>query len=149
MSKTFKSAHNNGTEVFVGGGITATNYQLVILDIGATIGKAGIYLPASEAPALALAILEAAGHGGSSESSRLMQAFDLIELHVKEQERITAEAREQAELEAEALELLNASRESNRRPTLETFDGFESTKQSWLAVARKAREMAKELTNGR
>lgn len=112
----------------------------------------GITFDPASIPELALAELEAAGHGKASDSSRLMQAFDLIELHVNEQERITAEAaKEQAELEAEALELCNshleiitpASFPGKTFVPLSTWDGtVHGSKESWVATLLKAREIA-------
>lgn len=139
MSKTFDSATNNGTEVCIGDGIGSTTFHLMIRDVGATVGKVGIYLPASEAPALALAILEVAGFVGDETLFSGLAVANLRD-HIEEQERVTAEAKEQAELEAEALELFKAA-----FPRL-IDEQFLSTEQAelWLRVARKAREMAKE-----
>lgn len=97
----------------------------------------------------ALAILEAAGHGKESDSSRLMQAFDLIELHVNEQERAAAEAKEQSELEAEALDLYNVRMGSDATNHVEAWVArtefpHDRLRIDWLAVARRAREMRAE-----
>ena len=67
----------------------------------------------------------------------------------KTQERATAEAKEQAELEGEALELFNAWREVNEMDFIHDFkllkdEGFDGM---WIAVAERAREMAKEAPN--
>lgn len=107
----------------------------------------------TDAPALALAILEAAGYDDMADDANLADVHAFNAMHklqesVDTQERATAEAKEQAELEAEAFKL--------RRAYLEGRAGFDSwneltdaERDHWLAVARKAREMAKELTNGR
>ncbi|MFJ2619710.1 hypothetical protein [Glutamicibacter sp. NPDC087344] len=98
-------------------------------------GRSGITLAPSDAPALALAILEAAGwpneYLASNEILRRLSDFDK---HLKEME---AEAKQQAELEAEALEYYKK------------FTGYTHTTldsacspDKWLAVARKARELA-------
>ena len=96
----------------------------------------------SDAPALALAILEAAGIDDADSGNTSCAVADL-ETYVAMVERITAEAKEQAELEAEAFEL--------RRAYLEGRAGFDSwneltdaERDHWLAVARKAREMRTE-----
>ena len=75
-----------------------------------------------------------------------MQAFDLITLYVKDQERITAEAKEQAELEAEALELRNTywSHASGVSAKTSLKDLTAVDQEIWVSMARKAREMAKE-----
>ena len=119
------------------------------------IGAEGIYLelkengkrattvfPPKDAPALALAVLEAAGVGESSDAG---VAAGYLRSHIAEQERAAAEAKEQAELEAEALELLNAHREATGNPLAESLDGLlYNAKENWLAVARRAREMREE-----
>lgn len=134
-SKTFKSVvhgssiqvHDNGEGVFIGlireGSMTR----------GTTLGK-------SDAPALALAILEAAGHNASPNGSFSVAACYLRQ-GVKEQERATAEAEELAELEAEALELRN---EFTGQTATEWAYPTTTAKEGWLAVARKAREMRAE-----
>lgn len=140
MNKTFKNATNSGTEVYVGEGINTDSVQLIIRNVGSGIGKAGIYLNSSDAPALALAILEAAGYGeevvtdGSPDGHVRVAKYYLYE-GVKAHASITAEAKAQAELEAEALELYQL---------WETLQSDDET--VWLAVARRARELAKEAT---
>lgn len=101
----------------------------------------------------ALAILEAAGvearhhsayeNGTPEAMERIAQAL-ADEIGIAE--AATAEAKEQAELEAEALELCNAHRsaEPGCEPLSEWAGSvWEESKQHWLAVARRAREMRK------
>lgn len=115
------------------------------------IGTEGIYLelkengkrattvfPPKDAPALALAVLEAAGVAESSDAG---VAAGYLRSHIAEQERTTAEAKEQAELEAEALELRN---EFTGRTATEWAYPTTTAKEGWIAVARKAREMRAE-----
>ncbi|MNW58827.1 hypothetical protein D3C74_367100 [compost metagenome] len=147
MTKTFKSVNAD-----------AKKDLLVVLgvDEGVNIhtesptGRRGVSVAPSDAPALALAILEAAGYKGilaSEEPGNLIEkAYSAIRLHIKEQERITAEAKEQAELEAEALKLLLAFQAiddpDNRGCEWRQYGT--NTKDKWLAVARRAREMRAE-----
>lgn len=99
------------------------------------------FLNPSEAPALCLAILEAAGAHKDSQDF-LGGAVEQLKFHIGEQERITAEAKEQAELEAEALELYNAF-SPDRKLSRISEAGYP---ERWLAVARRARALAKEAT---
>lgn len=146
MSKTFKNATNSGTEVYVGEGINTDSVQLIIRNVGSGIGKAGIYLNSSDIPALALAVLEAAGAHKDSQDF-LGGAVEQLKFHIGEQERITAEARERAELEAEALMLANSAVLAVGNPPYPSIEHMSDTSlRKWLAVARRARELAKEAT---
>ena len=96
----------------------------------------------SDAPALALAILEAAGvaatpfdEGPETEPGHAVWA---LRHHVQEQARATAEAKEREQLETEALELYRAHWH-DRSDWAQV-----EHKDQWLAVARKARELNKE-----
>lgn len=136
-SKTFKSALDSPVTLEVE---RETHPAGVYL----TIGQATILLGASDAPALALAILEAAGVEAFG-AGYLNKAVDCLQLHAREQERATAEATERAELEAEALELFNAAEDVPARvsePAVESFEGMPRyVRERWLAVARRAREI--------
>ena len=100
-----------------------------------------------DAPALALAILEAGGFVGDENMFTGLAVANLRD-HVEEQERATAEAEAQAELEAEALGLLNAYLHSADTRLYATWEEVvEVSKrmaEDWLAVARKAREIGAE-----
>lgn len=145
MSKTFKCVEHEEEVLEVYPFIGDEGGRKFSLLMPHVSSDAGIAFDSTTAPALALAILEAAGHGGASDSSCLMQAFDLIELHVKEQERVTAEAEAQAKLEAEALALENARCEALQVSGFNSFDDLPAHKQmTGLAVARRAREMRAE-----
>lgn len=104
------------------------------------------YTP-EEAAKLGLAVLEAAGAHKDSQDF-LGGAVEQLKFHIGEQERITAEARERAELEAEALELFNTQvRALGDGLEVDSLDDMHHiAKESWLAVARRARELAKEAT---
>ena len=107
--------------------------------------NAGIAFDSTTAPALALAILEAAGVAESSDAGVSAQ---YLRAHIAEQERATAEAEAQAKLEAEALELFKASGAyGSDRFFLKFSDLEETTQSAWLAVARRAREINKETPN--
>lgn len=105
----------------------------------------GITFDTASIPALALAELEAAGLTVAKGDVKQDSFEDLMidaSLHLKcairLQERATAEAKEQAELEAEALELYRTFYCSDAS----WVDVFK--KETWLAVARKAREIGAE-----
>lgn len=105
---------------------------------------AGIAFDSTTAPALALAILEAAGWPEEDHNSITHSIMASLGDVIHIQERITAEAEAQAELEAEALELYNVCMTGH---SLSSFNGLGGTlRDQWLAVARRAREMAKEAT---
>ena len=107
-----------------------------------------IDLPSSNAPALALAILEAAGYTEAEyvdEWPNVNRAVFSLRLGIEEQEREASRAKEQAELEAEALELYNARISFLGGEALTSFEKLnQDNKDMWLAVARKAREMRTE-----
>lgn len=102
----------------------------------------------SDAPALALAILEAAGFEDSSSGGHITGARIAVgdlRRHVAKQERITAEAKAQAELEAEALDLFNLWLAGFNYEGYSEWTGENAElKGDWLAVARKSREMRTE-----
>lgn len=118
----------------------------------------GVLLAPSDAPALALAILEAAGvvhHDPDdtpyekSERTENMGALNMsafyLAKHVNDAEKAEFLAKAQAELEAEALELFKASGAyGSDRFFLKFSDLEETTQSAWLAVARRAREINKE-----
>lgn len=151
MSKTFKSDNELAKT------ISAHRWNdRFLVEIEDPKHLIAINLSDNNAPALALAILEAAGveasspHYGANDdphwnlrwaSHHLGRSIELIEAKV-------AEAREQAELEAEALELWRAfqsSRVDGVHASLPTFATLpDGGKVIWLAVARKAREMRAE-----
>lgn len=131
------------------------------------IGTEGIYLelkengnrattvfPPKDAPALALAILEAAGYREerkrgwdvlNSADENIAQAMRYLSKGIEIQKRTTADAKEQAELEAEALELCDSARLANGRFKIGNFGLMkDAEKTTWLAVARRAREMRAE-----
>lgn len=146
MSKTFKSAHSDNKALKVDELFGNPRLLIKAFD-GDTRGFA--YAP-SDAPALALAILEAAGYDDKADDMSQAESYAFDALHklqqsVDEQERATAEAREQAELEAEALELINAWMDSCGAGEYPSWAQVESSRRKQgLAVARKAREMRAE-----
>lgn len=144
MSKTFKCVEHEEEvlEVYPFTGEEAgRKFSLLMPHVSS---HAGIAFDSTTAPALALAILEAAGFDGDENMFTGLAVANLRD-HVEEQERITAEAEAQAKLEAEALKLLNASLASCDLGQIELFDALNPIEQQrWLAVARKAREMRAE-----
>lgn len=114
--------------------------------------RAGIALDRNDVPAIALAILEAAGYTEDDRkvsnplyatefASAMIKLADGIEL----QERATAEAEAQAKLEAEALMLANSAVLAVGNPPYPSIEHMSDTSlRKWLAVARRAREINKE-----
>lgn len=150
MSKTFKSAFEDSSyRLEVGKNLGAEHLSLWI--VGRGLDSTSIAIDPSDAPALALAILEAAGYGeevvtdGSPDGHIQVAKYYLYE-GVKAHASIAAEAEAQAKLEAEALELFNARQEAINSFDWEPYKDFanEDSKQTWLAVARRAREINKE-----
>lgn len=111
----------------------------------------GITFDPASIPALALAELEAAGltvAKGDVKQDSFEDVMIDASLHLKcairLQERATAEAREQAELEAEALDFMNAVRDATGARPLGGFPAYASgIKAHYLIIARKARELRK------
>lgn len=100
----------------------------------------GVCVAKREAPALALAILEAVASTGAPVAPEVARAMEALEEY---KQRIQAEAEEAADreaLEAEALELLNAWRDENEQKHVSSFDEAGGNfKKGWVAVARAAR----------
>lgn len=102
------------------------------------------FLNPSEAPALALAILEAALGDHDACSMEFAEALSGLRREVRRIEERDTAAKEQEELEAEALELFNAFATSfDRRKKTSSVDTLKENDvyNHWLAVARRAREM--------
>ncbi|ALG28039.1 hypothetical protein AOZ07_02850 [Glutamicibacter halophytocola] len=142
-SKTFNSVHEENSY-----------QQLNIAEVDAGIrvsvdhnshGVKGVIIAPSDAPALALAILEAAGvenvpHDIADGSERALGY--LIE-YVGLQQVNERHAKEQAEFEAEALELLNAERGALGVDLVRDLSEVHAIAQeAAIAVARRARELA-------
>lgn len=124
------------------------------------LSRRGMNIPADLAPALALAILEAAGivlHDPENTPYDRMErttnmgdvnvAAYYLFTHVTRAEKIAhiqaKEAADREALEAEALELLNAVRASNGNASVDSLDKIAGARDPYLTVARKAREMYK------
>lgn len=101
MSKTFKSSL---TDRMLEVEVYHDSPHIAIT--GAGLPHSGFFFKSTDAPALCLAILEAAGHEGSSSSSCLMQAFDLIEQHIKEESKKAEEAAALEKLTKRRVEVL-------------------------------------------
>lgn len=104
------------------------------------------FLNPSEAPALALAILEAAGVEPDREPLECQVSLGTIvadlQATIKHGEALAAAARERAELEAEALMLANSAVLAVGNPPYPSIEHMSDTSlRKWLAVARKAREL--------
>lgn len=96
-----------------------------------------------EAPALALAILEAAGIAdkGFNESSDAEMAVAHLASHVGLERANAKEAADREALEAETLALLNAHRMEAGRPAATSLDDYSIEGDRWRAVARTARTL--------
>ena len=147
-SKTFKSAEYDNRELEVD--VLFGNPRLLVKDFDGD--SKGFIFGKADAPALALAILEAAGvearHHSAYENGT-PEAMEHIAQALTDEigiaEAAITEAKEQAELEAEALEFMNAVRDATGANPLTGFPADASgIKSHYLIIARKAREMAKE-----
>lgn len=107
-----------------------------------------------QAAKLALAALEAAGYREerkrgwdvlNSADENIAQAMRYLSKGIEIQKRTTAEAKEQAELEAEAFELATVYQGYGTWAKELSFSDLDKDAQkNWLAVARRAREMRTE-----
>ena len=140
-SKTFKSALSTDKELRITGGP-----ERVCFAQRAHNGmKSLVFIDNTEAPALALAILEAAGWPEDDPRSATKQIMMWLGDVVRTVERITAEAEAQAKLEAEALDFYNTGCEVVGIKASAAFGDLKlNDKSVFLAVARKAREMRAE-----
>ena len=144
-SKIFKSSYmSDSSRLEIEASIASTSFHITHCTV---VGEKSFMFDNTTAPALCLAILEAAGFEDSSSGGRITGARIAVgdlRRHVANLERATAEAKEQAELEAEALVLENARCEALEVGGFNSFDDLPAHKQATgLAVARKAREMRK------
>lgn len=139
MSKTFENVHTE----YGGSMIVREEGDCVSVSINmVNPSDTSIHIAPSDAPALALAILEAANHDMGSEVSLAVEYLERYTEAVAEKE---AEAKEQAKLEAEALELCDSARHAHGRFKIGNFGLMkDAEKTTWLAVARRAREMRAE-----
>lgn len=153
MSKTFKDAKAELDSIDVATGYEGEPY-FCITNIEAG-NAAQIQLDNSTAPVIMLALAEAARVPMQGDFTRaragtpghLSFIAKHLEQYVVENEHITAEARERAELEAEALKLANAAVIECGNPPYPSVERMgEKVLRRWLAVARRARELAKEAT---
>jgi len=147
-NKTFKSAKSALTLTVV-----RTNEDLVriITQLPDETGRA-IDLERYDTPAMMLALAEAAAVPMQGEFSgrrkgtagHLSFIAKELELYVVESAHIEAEAKERAELEAEALELENAGRDAAGADRIaELSEMGHAGREFILAVARKAREIGR------
>ena len=135
MSKTFKSVTDNESELDVRANDCGV---FIAFSRAGQIRQASTFAP-SDAPALALAILEAAGWPECEPTSVTHTILSDLNRVVELQERANAEAKERAELEAEALAFYEAFTGYTHVTALDEATPIDK----WLAVARKAREMRK------
>ena len=112
--------------------------------------NAGIAFDSTTAPALMQAIGECLPPIPDTVRDGSYEAFMTVALEylgkaVRALEAETAEAEDQAKLEAEALELFNQYRVATKLEPISSWDeAHPLAQEQWLAVARKAREMRAE-----
>lgn len=99
------------------------------------------YLTKEQAPAVALAILEAAGWNDQP-STNIGIASDQLRMHIREQERKQAEAKEDAKLDKEAKAIYEAFAKISVFVQPQ-WENLEDAKHPWIAAAKKARELHK------
>ena len=143
MSKTFKSVlgKSDSRRVHIESRPEGPNLWISDNSWGSDYG---LTLAPSDAPALCLAILEAAVGENSGQSVHSERAIANLRAEVAcMAERAAAEA-DRVKLEAEALKFLNAHRLAMGYDPVDSWDHFTANKTGWLAVARAARETNKE-----
>ena len=142
MSKTFKSAVPSSTQTLVvRKDHDGTAVYVRTEDSGRLI--AGIVLERTDAPAIALAILEAAGIAakGFSESSDAEMAVAHLASHVGLERAKAKEAADREALEREALALCNAFQDAGGYEKSDVMTTHHYDYGKWMDAARKAREL--------
>ena len=143
MKRVFKSAEPDARRLIVD--VFFTGPRLLIKDFDGD--NKGFIFNGASAPAIALAVLEAAGYDDKADDMSQAESYAFDAMHklqqsVDEQERATAEARERAELEAEAFELATLYQGYGEwAKGLSFSDLDEDSQKKWLDVARRAREL--------
>lgn len=133
MSKTFKSATYEGCELTIKQ-IPSGSYVRTKVD---GIGVSKFIVSPDDAPALALAILEAAGEPMAPEVARAMEALE------EYKQRTQAEAEDAADrekLDSEALDLYNRVMRSGKEPLSEWLSTLQFTRIKYTNIAKAARE---------
>lgn len=122
--------------------IESVSEGFVLLKIGFGRHEEFFTVSSDSIPPISLALLEAAGWPECEPTSITHTILSDLNRVVELQERITAEAKDKAKLEAEALELINASNEAIGVSPYSSMDVVsEVVMRRWLAVARKSREL--------
>lgn len=136
MSKTFKSIAPGSNATIV---VAATDGNVTVY-VHQNIGA--IDLSASVAPALALAILEAAGFEADIDdaSSLVNNAMGRLAMHVATEAAKAKEAADREALEGEALVLANTYRRAAGINLRSTFAQIQD-QNAWTELALKAREL--------
>lgn len=104
----------------------------------------GAIIPRSEAPAAALAILEAAGiNQGECEDKWLAEGVNALRRYITIAAEAKARAEDDARLDQEALELFNAARaamQKNLKP-VPNWDEYPNARRDYRAATLRAREL--------
>ena len=140
MSEYTRFSMPEGREVTVGEGACHKPSAYVGIE-----GRGGMdawgWVPKEQAPALALAVLEAAGYGPRREGevyTHMHAAVGKLEAHLAEQEQ----AKENEQLDKEAKAIYNAFANASIF-TQHQWEDLEDAKHPWIAAAKKARELHK------
>lgn len=135
MNKTFGNAY--GTLRVKENGDNGSIY----ITVDSQGSRAGVGI--EDAPAVALAILEAAGFEADIDdaSSLANSAMGRLAMRVTTEAAKAKAAADREALEGEALVLLNAHRVEAGRPNATSLDDYSIEGDRWRAVARAAREL--------
>uniref|UniRef100_UPI003F4947CA hypothetical protein n=1 Tax=Arthrobacter silvisoli TaxID=2291022 RepID=UPI003F4947CA len=137
----YKYFDRDGTVIRVEPRIGANDEAYIDMRHGTSSYNNIASIPRDDAPALALAILEASGIGqGDCEMADLADAVQRLRRHTVADAEAKARADNEAKLDAEALTFCNALRVAEG---LEPYDRLAQhfTPSRWRAVALKAREL--------
>lgn len=146
-SKTFKSGYmSDNSRLEIESAIASASFHITHCTV---VSEKSFMFNNTDAPALALAILEAAGvepkmtqFDRVGDQEQLEAIADGLVGYIEAHKASTAEAKEQAVLEGEALALFNAAREGMALTEYGSYEQLDNhSRRKWLAVARKAREM--------
>ncbi|UIW13310.1 hypothetical protein SEA_CREWMATE_58 [Arthrobacter phage Crewmate] len=130
----FKHTDQDGDHMEVTDSVRLDDHAYVV-----AVDGPGVFVSKADAPAVALAILEAAGWTSSTSSDPAAlpaNAVYTLRRHVEEAEKAAKLAADEEALDREALELLNAATESSYPTMPDNVIG-----SVWRRAARKAREL--------
>ncbi|WGH21233.1 hypothetical protein SEA_OBITOO_57 [Arthrobacter phage ObiToo] len=130
----FKHTDQDGDHMEVTDSVRLDDHAYVV-----AVDGPGVFVSKADAPAVALAILEAAGWTAEASpisASRPGNAVYALRKHVEEAKEEAARKADEEALDREALELLNAATESSYPTMPDNVIG-----SVWRRAARRAREL--------